>query len=146
MFRRRGFGAPWQEIERFRREMDRLFNQTFADVVRPLAGGYPAVNIWTNAEGAVVTAELPGLDPDDMDIAVVGETLNLSGERKPEEVGEGVKYHRQERGYGKFTRAITLPFHVEADKVEAVFEKGVLHIYLPRAEVDKPRKIAVKAA
>jgi HSP20 family protein len=58
---------------------------------------------------------------------------------------EGATYHRRERGQGTFTRSLQLPFLVEADKVDATFEKGVLHIFLPRAEADKPKKIAVKA-
>jgi HSP20 family protein len=70
----------------------------------------------------------------------------LTGKRVPEELKEGEKYHRRERGYGRFTRTFQLPFHVEANNVEAVFEKGILQISLPRAEADKPRKISVKAA
>lgn len=140
------FGSPWREIERLQREMNRLFADVATDYTPRVAPGYPAMNIWTNEEGGVITAELPGLSPDDIDISVVGETLTLSGERKADKVGDDVRYHRQERGYGKFSRTIQLPFQVDADKVEAVFEKGVLHIALPRAEADKPRKIAVKTA
>jgi HSP20 family protein len=150
MFRRPlsryGFRSPWQEMERLQREMNHLFSDSFS-----LAGGrtgssYPAMNVWTNEEGAVITAELPGVNPEEVDISVVGDTLTLSGNRQPEELGEGDKYHRRERSYGKFTRTFELPFLVEADKVEAVFEKGVLHISLPRAEADKPKKIAIKTA
>jgi HSP20 family protein len=104
------------------------------------------MNVWTNEESAVITAELPGVNSEEIDISVVGDTLTLSGNRQLEELGEGDKYHRRERSYGKFTRTFELPFLVEADKVEAVFEKGVLHISLPRAEADKPKKIAVKTA
>ncbi len=140
------FGSPWREIERLQREMNRLFADVASDFIPRVAPGYPAMNIWTNEEGGVITAELPGLSPDDIEISVVGETLTLSGERKADEVGEDVRYHRQERGFGKFSRTIQLPFQVDADKVEAIFDKGVLHIALPRAEADKPRKIAVKTA
>jgi len=77
---------------------------------------------------------------------VVGDTLTLKGSRQPDKLQDGEKYHRRERNYGDFSRTFQLPFHVEADKVEAIFEKGVLHLSLPRAEVDKPKKIAVKAA
>jgi HSP20 family protein len=104
------------------------------------------MNIWTNPDGAVITSELPGVSPEYIDINVVGETLTLSGERQPEKLPEGARYHRQERGYGKFNRSVQLPFQVDAGKVEASFEKGMLHITLPRAEADKPRKIQVKAA
>lgn len=145
-FNRYGYSAPWREMERLQREMNRMFADSFS-----LAGGrtapqYPAINVWTNEDGAVLTAELPGVNTEDIDISVVGDTLTLSGTRRPDSMQEGDKYHRRERNYGTFSRTFQLPFHVETDKVEAVFEKGVLHLSLPRAEVDKPKKIAVKSA
>jgi HSP20 family protein len=137
---------PWREIERMQREMDHLTNGLSYFSGPRVAPSFPAMNVWLNEEGAVVTAELPGVNPEDIDISVVGETLTLTGSRQPAELKEGEKYHRRERGYGKFTRTFQLPFGVEADKVEAKFDKGILHIFLPRAEVEKPRKIAVKTA
>jgi len=92
----------------------------------------------------VVTAELPGLDVKDLEITVVCETLTISGERKSESLTEDAVYHRQERGIGKFTRMLDLPFTVDANKVHATLDRGVLCILLPRAEQDKPRKISVK--
>jgi HSP20 family protein len=77
---------------------------------------------------------------------VVGDTLTLSGTRRPDELQEGERYHRRERTSGHFSRTFQLPFRIEDKQVEAVFEKGVLHISLPRAEADKPKKIAVKMA
>jgi HSP20 family protein len=132
-------------MERLHREMNRLFD-TFSLAGGRTAPGYPAINIWANDEAAIVTAELPGLSPDDIDISVVNDILTLSGGRQPDELEEGERYHRRERSYGRFTRSFELPFKVEADQVEARFEKGVLHISLPRAEADKPRKIDVKSA
>jgi HSP20 family protein len=136
---------PWQEFERMRREMDRLAANFYENRPR-IAPGFPAINVWANQDGAVITAELPGVAPEDIDIAVVGETLTLTGERHPEALQDGEKYHRRERGHGKFTRTFELPFAVEADKVEAMFEKGILQVYLPRAEAEKPKKIAIKTA
>ena len=107
---------------------------------------FPAVNVWTKADvGQVVTAEIPGMNVDDLDIKVVGETLSISGSRPAPETDENIRYHRQERGYGSFTRTIQLPFPIDVDNVEANYEKGVLKIWLPRSESDKPSKIAVKA-
>jgi HSP20 family protein len=143
-FGRYGYMSPWREMDRLQREMNRLFSDVSGR--NRVAPSFPAMNVWTNQEGAVVTAELPGVNPDDIDIAVVGDTLTLNGARQPEELQEGERYHRQERGFGKFTRTFQLPFQVEADKVEANFEKGILYISLPRAEADKPRKISVKSA
>jgi HSP20 family protein len=133
-------------MERLQRELNRLFSDTFSGVGVRTAPGFPAMNAWTNEVGVVVTAELPGVKPEDIDISVVGDTLTLSGSRQPEKLSDGEKYHRQERRFGRFTRTFQLPFQVEADAVEALFEKSVLHLSMPRAEVDKPRKIAVKAA
>lgn len=150
MYRKpRSFGFysknPWRDIEQLQQEMNRLFNSAYSRR-RQVAPDFPAINVWTNDDGAVVTAELPGVNPEDIDISVVGETLTLSGARQPEELKDGEKYHRRERRFGSFNRSFQLPFTVEADQVEAVFEKGILHVSLPRSEAEKPRKIAVKSA
>jgi len=106
---------------------------------------YPAMNVWTDQDGAVVTVELPGINPEEIEISVKNDTLALRGSRAPDEVQEGETYHRRERGSGSFTRSLQLPFQVASDKVAASYEKGVLSITLPRAEADKPKKITIKA-
>jgi HSP20 family protein len=152
MYRRRtpfGFyqsSNPWRDIERIQRDMDRILRDMTGSSGRQVAPGYPAINVWANEDGFVLTAELPGVKPDDIDISVVGETLTLSGTRQPDELQDGEKYHRRERRQGHFTRTFELPFKVDAEKVDAVFEKGVLHVSLPRSEEEKPRKISVKGA
>jgi len=134
-----------REVDRLQQEMNRLFEAYSPMRMRP-APGYPAMNIWTSENGLKLTAEVPGVHSEDIDINVVGETLTLSGERKADELQDDARYHRQERGYGKFTRSIQLPFPVNVNQVEATFKNGVLNISLPRAEEDKPRKILVKSA
>ncbi len=148
IFRRRKYGFPTylNDIERMQRQMGDLLSAFFPNTAPAVAADFPAINVWTGPEGAIVTAELPGMKADDIDISVVGETVTLSGSRKPAEAGDDVTYHRQERGYGQFTRTFELPFSVEADKVDALFENGILQVSLPRAEADKPRKITVKTA
>ena len=138
------FVSPWREMDRLRREMNRLFADLPASS-GAAAPGYPAMNVWTNENGAVITAELPGVAADDIDISVVGDTLTLSGNRQPTELPEDAVAHRRERGAGRFSRVFRLPFPIESDKVEAAFENGVLSVTLPRPESDKPRKIAIKA-
>lgn len=130
----------FREVERLQHQLNRLFDGYSA---RGTAE-FPAMNIWTSEESAVVTAELPGLSPEDIDISVVNDILTLRGLRQPEQLSDGETLHRQERGFGQFTRTIQLPFRVDADKVSATFKKGILSISLPRTEQDKPRKIAVK--
>ena len=143
MLRRRYVPDMWDEMDRLQREMNRVF-ETF-DRGRTAPAGFPALNVWMNEDGAVATAELPGVNVKDLEINVVGETLTLTGERKPAEMPKDAVYHRQERGQGKFTRTIDLPFNVDGSKVQATLEKGILRILLPRAEQDKPRKITVKS-
>lgn len=145
MYRRYRIPTAWREVDRLQREMNRLFENYNPQHVRSVAG-YPAMNVWSSEEGLKVTAELPGLSTDDLDISVVGQTLTLNGLRKRDELPEEARYHRQERGFGKFSRSIQLPYAVDVKKVEATFKDGVLHIDLPRAEEDKPRKITVKVA
>jgi HSP20 family protein len=103
------------------------------------------MNVWTNEDGVLITAELPGIDAQDIDISVQDGALTLRGSREPDEVEEGATYHRRERRYGRFTRVFDLPFAVEEDQVEATLNNGVLQISLPRSEADKPKKITVKA-
>ncbi len=143
MYRRYRIPSGWREVDRLQREMNRLFEDYNPARVRA-AAAYPAMNIWGSEEGLKVTAELPGLSTDDLEISVVGETLTLNGMRKQDELPQEARYHRQERGYGKFSRSIQLPYAVDVKKVNATFKDGVLNIDLPRAEADKPRKITVK--
>ncbi|NLI80726.1 MAG: Hsp20/alpha crystallin family protein [Deltaproteobacteria bacterium] len=137
---------PFVEITRMKREMDRLLEVfTGTGWMLPGSGVFPPVNIEDDGEKLAVTAELPGIKPEDMEISVEGNTLILKGERKAE-VLEGVNYHRRERVSGRFHKAITLPYEVSADGVEAHYGNGVLRLALPKAEHMKARKIEVKAA
>jgi HSP20 family protein len=106
---------------------------------------FPPINVWSSESGVIVRTEIPGTDPNDVDISLVNDTLTIKGSRHPETLKDEQRCHRQERGYGQFTRSLQLPFGVEADRVQARFTNGVLQITLPRAEADKPRKIGVIA-
>jgi HSP20 family protein len=140
----RSWRSPWREMDRVRRDMNRVLSDWPARARWSAAPSYPAMNVWSDEDSALVTAELPGVDLDDIDITVEDDILTLRGVRKPDE-REGVTYHRQERRYGRFLRTLRLPFRVDAEKVEATFAKGVLNLVLPRAAEDKPRKIAIRA-
>ncbi|MCU0521459.1 MAG: Hsp20/alpha crystallin family protein [Anaerolineae bacterium] len=140
------FRSSFREAERLRRDMNELFEMLDRGPRLSVAATYPAMNVWTNPDGAIVTAELPGINPEDLEISVQGDTLTLRGNRSADALGEGEAYHRRERGNGQFQRAFQLPFAVDAAKVEATYELGVLSITLPRAESDKPRKIQVASA
>ena len=142
-----GFGMfgrgldPWSEFQRIENEMNRVLSR----FVSPSTSDFPAVNIWTYGEEALVTTEIPGIDANAIDISVIGKTLILKGAREPDQLDNGNSYHRRERWYGQFTKAIELPFTIEAEKVKASFSNGILTIRLPRSEAEKPKKITIKS-
>lgn len=131
---------PFQDLHRLQREVNRLFS----DFSEP-AERFPALNLWSSDDEAVVTVELPGVDPKEVDLSVIGHVLTLQGERKDEPSVDSDAYHRRERATGRFVRTVRLPFEVEAEKVQARCEHGVLRITLPRKESTKPRRIAIAA-
>ena len=133
---------PLREMEQLERDWSKLFS----GFGRAAAVQYPPVNVFTSEEDVVVTSELPGVNPEDVDLTITGDVLTLKGTRRRQELGEGQTWHRRERGYGDFYRTIQLPYNVDSAKVEAKYNKGILRITLPRAEADKPRKISVKTA
>lgn len=108
--------------------------------------GFPAVNIWQGDEAVAVTAELPGIDPSDIDISVQENVLKISGTRKAPDLPEDVRWHRRERGYGSFSRAVRLPFNATDDKIEARMANGILRIVIGRPDEDKPKKIKIQAS
>lgn len=140
-----GWRSGEREMERLRREVDRLFANWPTRAAWSGAPAFPAMNVWADEDSAVVTAELPGVRIEDVDISVEKDALTLRGSRRPEETDEDATYHRRERRYGDFQRAFRMSFQVEPNKVEADLKNGVLSVLLPRAEADKPKKIEIKA-
>jgi HSP20 family protein len=139
LMRLNGFNDLFREMNRFQQEFDRAVNRG------GWAGAGPAVNVWADEHAVFVEADLPGVDPGKLDVAVTeGNRLTIQGDR-PEVSLENAVWHRQERGHGTFVRELTLPTLVDADKVEARYEQGVLRLTLPKADAAKPRKIAVRS-
>lgn len=142
MFRQ---AVSWREMDRLRRDMDKLFESTLPRRQRQRTVSFPAINVYSREdEGMLITAELPGVNPDDFNISVTADTITLSGYRQPEERSESAQYHRRERGYGEFNRTFQLPFSVNKEHVEATVQNGVLQVALPRAEAEKPKQITVQ--
>lgn len=133
---------PWRELSRLHNEVSRLFGAEAAGRHHGIA---PRVNVWTNDDGALLRALLPGFTQDKLDISVLGDSVTISGERGASDHEQGVTYHRREREAGRFSRTLQLPFRVESEAVKAVFKNGVLEVMLPRATADKPKRISVKA-
>ena len=145
MYRRYRPLSIWREMDRLQREMNRVFDR-YQTGQTSTAPTYPAMNVWADEDSTLITAELPGLTSDDIEIDVLENTLTLTGERKAEELPEDAQYHRQERGTGNFSRSIRFPYALDVDNVEAIVENGVLSVKLPRAEEDRPKKIEVKVS
>jgi len=134
-------------LMRLQDEMNRLFENFFEDApaLRGYAAGYPGVNLWEDGDAAYVEAELPGLSMEDIEVTVTGNEVTLSGERKIAD-WKDASYHRRERASGRFSRVLTLPWEIDADKVEAKLHDGVLTIKLPKCESCKPKKVKVLTA
>ncbi len=130
------FGNIW----RLQDEINRMFDERFQQAAK-----YPAMNVWSGKEDVLVEVEIPGIEPKDVEVAITGNVLEINGQRQPKAVRENEVYHRRERKHGVFSRSLELPYAVDSSKAQAVFRNGVLSVTLPRAEEDKPCKIAVKA-
>ena len=131
----------FREMQRTQEEMNRLFGGLRL-AVRP---EFPPVNVWAGPEGALVMAEVPGANPEQLEVTVHQDTVTLRGKRDPEVMEEDAA-QRQERVHGSFARTIVLPFRVDADKASARFDRGVLTLELPRPPADKPRQVKVARA
>lgn len=140
-----GWRGAFTDLERMRRDMDRLFEQVSGRTFRPpTAGVFPLINLTEDKDDYYVRAELPGLKAEALNISASGRNLTLSGERKISFEGDNVKYHRREREAGSFSRIIALPGDIEVNKVEAKLSDGILTVTIPKAEATKPKQIVVK--
>lgn len=129
-------GLNFGRLSNLQDELDRLFES-------PLRAWAPALEVHEDKDSFVVRTELPGLKREDIEVSLHDGALVISGERKVERVAEGVEIHRQERFYGKFQRALTLPTPVAADKITAQYKDGVLTVTLPKVEEAKPKQIDI---
>jgi HSP20 family protein len=139
---------PFREVSRLRREMDRLWEDFFGPgprALRPWTEEWlPAVDVAETSDKVTVKAEVPGMDPKEIDISLVGDLLTIKGEKKSEREEKKENYHMVERSYGSFSRALRLPAAVEADKIEAHYDQGVLTITCPKKAEVKPKAIPIK--
>ncbi len=117
-------------------EMDRLLEM-------PLQAWAPALDVHEDKDGYTVRVEVPGMKREDIVVSLQDGALVVSGERKEEKITGDTEVHRQERYYGKFSRALTLPTAVAGDKVKAAYKDGILTVTLPKAEEAKPKQIDV---
>ncbi len=132
-------GLAWPTFGRLaslQDELDQLFES-------PLQAWAPALDVHEDKDGFTIRAELPGMKREDIEVSLHNGALVISGERQSEKISDGTEVHRQERYYGKFSRALTLPTAVAGDKVKAAYKDGILTVTLPKAEEAKPKQISV---
>ena len=128
-----------------RQQMNRLLEETRAPYQPAQAGVFPLTNLSEDKDNYYVRAELPGVKGDELDIQITANNLAISGERKIAAEEGGAKYHRREREAGTFSRMIGLPGEIDADKVDANLESGILTVVVPKAEIAKPKQITVSS-
>ncbi len=138
---------PFREMVLIRNMMDRLVGDAIERPFEAFPTGYeaPSIDMYETDEELVVKASLPGIGSDDISISITGDALTISGEVKEEQKIDEADYHVRECRVGKFTRSVTLPCAVNADKAGATFQNGILTLRLPKAEGVKPKIIKVKS-
>jgi HSP20 family protein len=129
--------------DRFNRLFNETFSRAFGDEEASARAWAPAVDIFENGDSIVLKAELPGVDPKDVEVRVEDNTLYLKGERNFEKEVKEEHYHRIERSYGPFSRSFALPGSIDSEKVAADYKDGVLTLTIPKREEAKPKTIKI---
>ena len=144
-------GFPESPLGRFRTELDRLFERFFEvpkglarEGLSGLTGWAPSVDVSESDKAITVRAEIPGVDPSDIEVTLTGQTLTISGEKRESIETKDENWHRSERRFGSFTRSVTLPKSVDVKKVSAKHEHGMLIIELNKCQSAVPKRIAVR--
>lgn len=128
---------PFSDLEKFFEEFPALRKQD-------MAGFVPAINVYTTEKNVVAEASLAGVDPEDIDVSVENDVLNIKGESEKESEVEEKDYFRKEVRSGSFYRSVTLPAHVQGEKAKASFENGILKVTVPKAPEAKKKTVKVK--
>ena len=133
---------PFREMTQVQNQLNRLVDQVWGGRQE---SWLPAVDVFDKKDAVVLKAELPGMDPDAIQIEVEDNVLTIKGERRFEETVDEERYYRVERRFGSFQRSLALPQGVKADEIGASYEDGILVVTVPKAEEEKPKRIEVKA-
>lgn len=137
---------PFQEMMTLRNAVDRLFDASMntGDAnTRPLAWGMP-LDVIEEGDAYIVKANIPGINPDDIEITFTGNVLTIKGEMHSDDEVKENRYHMRERRYGAFSRSISLGDRINGENISAAYDNGVLTLTLPKAEEAKPKRITVK--
>jgi HSP20 family protein len=137
-----------QEMNRLRRDMDRLFSRMWSSFgissfpVEAVAG--PFIDLSESQDTLMVKAELPGINPEDLDISVIGTKLTISGEKRSETVEKSEYYQSVEKSFGFFSRTVRLPCRVKVEDIQATYKNGILQIIMPKLEREPSPVVRVK--
>ena len=139
---------PRRDLVSIRDEVNHLFDNFFTGWPEPRKGllegeWAPSIDVTETNGDITVTAELPGVKQEEVDIAIADDVLTLKGEKKEEKEVKEKNYHRIERSYGRFQRSVGLPTGVQADKAKATYKDGILRITVPKVEEAKPKQIKI---
>ena len=137
-----------QEINKLRRDMDRLFARIWDDFGMPQfqrpPRDIPFIDLSETEDDLILKAEIPGLNPEDLDVSITDDILTIKGEMKIEFVKERENYHRMERRYESFSRSIQLPCRIMIEDVEATYREGIVTIIMPKCKPEMSQKIKIK--
>ena len=140
-----GLRGGFPDLDQLQRDLS-WFADAMSGVTRgTTAGVFPAMNVTQDKDAYYLRAELPGINAKELDLSVVKNKVSLAGKREVRQE-EGVSYHRRERSGGAFSRSVTLPLEVDAERVQASYTDGLLTVTLPKAEATKPRQVTVRTA
>ena len=139
---------PFRDLSQLQNRVNRLFTDSRATGLEedPFQSWAPAVDIFERGDNLILSAELPGVSREELELKVEGNVLTLRGERQRDKTIQDEQYHRVERTYGTFSRSFTLPSTVDSARIEARFKDGILEVTLPKAEDAKPKRIDVKVS
>jgi HSP20 family protein len=136
------FDDPFEALFNFQQALDQLHASSWLDGSVSGQGAFPPLNVFRKGDDVVIVAEVPGIKKSDLRIETKGNTIRIAGSRTAEPEAK-VSVHRRERRGGSFDRAVTLPIEIDAEGIKAECRDGILAVYLPRAERDKPRAVQI---
>jgi HSP20 family protein len=136
------FPDAFDTLFQFQQALDELRASDWLQAGPSGGGSFPPLNVFRKGDDVVIVTEVPGVQKADLRIEAKGNTIRIAGSKNAE-VGEGASVHRRERRGGRFDRTVSLPIEIDAEGIRAECRDGILALYLPRAEHDKPRAITV---
>jgi HSP20 family protein len=140
------YWQPFTEIETIRQQLDKVFDQRAATRNKSEATWMPAMELADTGDNFVLKAQLPGIDPKDVDVQVTPEAISISGERRYENTDAKSGYVRSEFRYGKFHRVLPLPAHIQNDSVQAEYKDGILMLTLPKVTEARNKVVKINLA